>query len=117
GISTIYLGKAAKDNGDKVISTEYLPHKVKIARQHIEEAGLSEYVEILEGDARDTLKGLETGWDFVLLDGWPDMAYHIFKLIEPKLKKGAIIAVDDIVGYLPSMQDYIDYVSHPKNGY
>lgn len=117
GISTIYLGKAAKDNGGKVISTEYLPHIVKIARQHIKEAGLSEYVEILEGDARDTLKGLETEWDFVLLDGWPDMVYPIFKLIEPKLKKGAIIAVDDIVGFQPSMQDYIDYVRHPENGY
>jgi len=45
------------------------------------------------------------------------MAYHIFKLIKPKLKKGAIIAVDDIVGFQPSIQDYIDYVRSPGNGY
>ncbi|HTN17957.1 MAG TPA: hypothetical protein VL092_09770, partial [Chitinophagaceae bacterium] len=40
GISTIYLGKAAQQNGGKVISTEYLPHKVKMAREHIAGAGL-----------------------------------------------------------------------------
>ena len=117
GISTIYLGKAAKDNGGKVISTEYLPHKVKAARQHIEEAGLSDYVEIIEGDARETLQNMDTEWDFVLLDGWPDMVYTIFRLIEPRLKKGAVIAVDDVAGFQPSMKDYLDYVRNPGNGY
>jgi len=117
GISTIYLGKAAKDNGGKVISTEYLPHKVTVARENIKEAGLSDFVEILEGDARETLKGLDTQWDFVLLDGWPDMVYPIFKLIEPNLKRGAVIAVDDVVGFQPSMKDYTDYVRNPENGY
>src|SRR5690606_16031498 len=117
GISTIYLGKAAKDNGGRVISTEYLSHKVKVAREHIAEAGLSDFVDILEGDARETLKDLDTPWDFVLLDGWPDLVYPIFKLIEPNLKKGTVIAVDDVAGFQPSMKGYIDYVRNPENGY
>lgn len=117
GISTIYLGKAAKDNGGKVISTEYLPHKVRIARQNMVEAGLSEYVDIWEGDATETLKNITEPIDFVLLDGWPDMVFTIFKLLEPKLKKGAIIAVDDVAGFQPSTKDYIDYVRNPENGY
>ncbi len=117
GISTIYLGKAAKDNGGRVISTEYLPHKVKAARENIREAGLSDFAEILEGDARETLKELDMQWDFVLLDGWPDMVYPIFRLIEPNLKKGAVIAVDDIVGFQPSTKAYTDYVRNPENGY
>lgn len=117
GISTIYLAKAAKDNGGKVITTEYLAHKAKSARKNLEDAGLSEYVEIWEGDARDTLKNLDRKLDFVLLDGWPDLVFPVFKLIEPKLKKGAIIAVDDVEGFKPSMQDYLDYVRKPGNGY
>ncbi|GAA4800886.1 class I SAM-dependent methyltransferase [Olivibacter ginsenosidimutans] len=117
GISTIYLAKAAKDNGGKVISTEYLPHKVQAARKHLEEAGLSDWVEILEGDARETLKENTVSFDMVLLDGWPDMVYTIFKLVEPRLKKGAIILVDDVEGFRPSMQDYLDYVRNPVNGY
>lgn len=117
GISTLYLGKAAKDNGGKVTSTEYLPHKVKIARKNMEEAGLSDYVDILEGDALETLAQLNIQWDFVLLDGWPDMVYPVFKLIEPNLKKGAVIVVDDIVGFQPSTKPYTDYVRNPANGY
>lgn len=117
GVSTIYLAKAAKDNGGKVITTEYLPHKIKMARRNFEEAGLSEYIEIWEGDARETLQNLDVELDFVLLDGWPDMVFPIFKLIEPKLKKGAVITVDDVEGFKPSMQDYLDYVNHPENGY
>jgi len=117
GISTIYLGKAAKDNGGKVVSTEYLSHKVKEARKNMADAGLSDYVDILQGDARETLQTLSTAWDFVLLDGWPDMVFAIFKIIAPHLKKGAVIAVDDVAGFQPSMQDYLDYVRNPDNGY
>ncbi|MFT4095199.1 MAG: class I SAM-dependent methyltransferase [Niabella sp.] len=117
GISTIYLAKAAKDNGGKVITTEYLAHKAKAAKENFNAAGLSEYIEIWEGDARETLKNLNTELDFVLLDGWPDLVYPVFKLIEAKLKKGAVIVVDDVEGLKPSMQNYLNYVRNPENGY
>ncbi|GET45037.1 O-methyltransferase [Capnocytophaga felis] len=117
GISTIYLAKAAKENGGKVITTEYLPEKVKKAKENIAQAGLSPYVEILEGDARETLKQVNTTYDFVLLDGWPNLVFPIFKLIQNQLKKGAVIAVDDVQGFAPSMQDYLDFVRNPSNGF
>ncbi|MEM6843352.1 MAG: class I SAM-dependent methyltransferase [Bacteroidota bacterium] len=77
GIPTIYLAKAAKENSGsspeqvrgKVITTEYLPHKAATARQNLEAAGLSKYVNIWEGDARETLQKLTTELDLVLLDG------------------------------------------------
>lgn len=117
GISTLYLAKAAKDNGGKVITTEYLPHKVAAAAKNFAEAGLSDYVEILSGDARETLKEVDISFDLVLLDGFPDMAFEIFQLIAPRLKKGAVIVVDDVGGFSGAMQDYLDYVRHPANGY
>ncbi|MEO0731606.1 MAG: class I SAM-dependent methyltransferase, partial [Bacteroidota bacterium] len=58
GISTIYLAKAAKENGGKVITTEYLPEKVKRAEQNLVESGLSEYIDVREGDAMESLKNL-----------------------------------------------------------
>ena len=100
-----------------MITTEYLAHKAKAAKESLNEAGLSEYVEVWEGDARETLKNLDRELDLVLLDGWPDLVFPVFKLIEPKLKKGAVIAVDDVEGFKPSMQNYLDYVRNPENGY
>lgn len=117
GISTLYLAKAAKDNGGKVITTEYVPKKAATAQQNFDEAGLADYIQILEGDALQTLKEVEGEIDLVLLDGWPDLVFEVFKLLEPKLKTGAVIMVDDVEGFAPAMQDYLDYVRSPDNGY
>ncbi|MEM1359706.1 MAG: class I SAM-dependent methyltransferase [Bacteroidota bacterium] len=117
GISTIYLATAARENGGRVITTEYLPQKVEQARKNFVEAGLSEYIDVWEGNALESLKRLDPGVDFVLLDGWPDLVFPVFKLIEPKLKQGAVIIVDDVEGFKPSMQDYLDYVRDRSNGY
>ena len=117
GISTLYLAKAAKDNGGKVITTEYVSRKIIAAQKSFIEAGLADYIQILEGDALQTLKEVEGEIDLVLLDGWPDLVFAVFKLLEPKLKTGAVIMVDDVQGFGPAMQDYLDYVRNPDNGY
>lgn len=113
GISTLYLAAAAKRNGGRVITCEYLPHKAAAARKHFQEAGLADYIELREGDALETLKSLDIRPDFVLLDGWPDLVFPVFKLLEPNLADRAVIAVDDVEGFSPAMQDYLDYVRHP----
>ena len=56
GISTLYLAAAARVNGGRVITCEYLPHKAAAARKHFQEAGLADYIELHEGDTLETLK-------------------------------------------------------------
>ena len=58
GISTLYLAAAARVNGGRVITCEYLPHKAAAARKHFQEACLADYIELREGDALETLKDL-----------------------------------------------------------
>src|SRR5438128_8597656 len=56
GISTIHFAAAMRDNGGGiVVGTDIEPTKVARARANIEQAGLSAYVEIREGDAERTL--------------------------------------------------------------
>lgn len=52
-----------------------------------------------------------------LLAGWPDLVFPVFKIIEPRLKKGAAILIDDVEGFTPAMQGYPDNVSNPSSGY
>ena len=55
GISTIHLAAAVRDNeAGHVISTELNAAKVARATANIAEAGLADWVTILEGDARQT---------------------------------------------------------------
>jgi tRNA/tmRNA/rRNA uracil-C5-methylase (TrmA/RlmC/RlmD family) len=72
GMSTLYFAAAMGDNGGgKVIGAELVPAKVVTAKRNLADAGLADYAEIREGDARKTLRDLGGSVDFVLIDGWP----------------------------------------------
>ena len=113
GISTLYLGAAAKENGGKVITTELLPEKCVVARQNFKQANLEEIIELREGDALETLRDIPDGIDFLLLDGWNDLYLPLLQLLEPKLRKGALIYTDN--ASFSSAKPFLRYLSaHPE---
>lgn len=115
GISAIYTACALRDNGGgKLIGTELEASKVQRARANVEAAGLTGLVEFRIGDALETLKNIEGQIDLVLMDGAFILYLPVLKLLEPRLRTGALIigenAIEDAGGYL-------DYVRNPANGY
>jgi predicted O-methyltransferase YrrM len=118
GISTIYLAAAVRDNGaGRVISTELNGAKAARARANLAEAGLSDWVTILEGDARQTLAPVEAPVGFVLLDGWKNLYLPVLRLLEPRLAAGALVLADDTISQAEEMTDYLAYVRDPARGY
>ena len=118
GISTIHLAAAVSDNGaGRVVSTELNAAKVVRARANIAEAGLADQVNILEGDALETLAGLTTPVGFVLLDGWKNLYLPVLRLLEPRLAPGALVVADDTISMTAQMTDYLAYVRDPGHGY
>jgi predicted O-methyltransferase YrrM len=116
GISTLYLAAAVADNGmGNVLSTELNIAKVAAARANLVEAGLSDHVTILPGDAMATLNDIRGPIDLVLLDGWKDLCLPVLRSLESRLSAGAVIVADDI--NMPSMTSYLEYVRNPGNGY
>ena len=95
GISTLYLGAAARDNGGQVITTEIEPEKCRIARENIKEAGLEDVITLLEGDAIETLADIQGPIDHLLLDGWNDLYLPLLKMLETRLAIGASILTDN----------------------
>jgi len=117
GISTIYLAAALRDNGGgKLITTEMEPTKSDRAKKHLAEAGLAELVEFRVGDALELLRELPKPVDFLLLDGAKPLYQRVLKLVEPHLRKGAIVAADNI-NARNKIEDFTGYVRDPKNGY
>lgn len=96
GVSTVYLAAAARDNGGRLVTTEAHPGKCAAVRASLAEAGLDGVTTLLEGDARETLADVDSGIDFVFLDGWKGMYLPVFELLRPKLTDGALIAADNI---------------------
>jgi predicted O-methyltransferase YrrM len=117
GISTIYLAAALRDNGGgKLITTEMEPTKAERAKKHLAEAGLAELVEFRVGDALELLRELPAPVDFLLLDGAKPLYLRVLKLVEPHLRKGAIVAADNI-NARNNIVDFTGHVREPKNGY
>jgi len=117
GVSTLYLAAAVRDNGGPdgaVIATEYEPAKAAIARAHFEEAGLSRFVDLREGDLRETLRAIDGPVDFALIDIW-QVALPALELISPHLRPGAIVACDNTTAFADSYRDYFAFVHDPKN--
>lgn len=121
GVSTLYLAAAVRDNcqsggGGRVIGTEHEPEKAKIARANFASAGLAEFIELREGDLRQTLKALDGPIDFALFDIWTEMARPAIELIAPHLRVGAVVCADNTGGFADPYRAYFAFVNDPKNG-
>nr|AAZ77678.1 ChlB5 [Streptomyces antibioticus] len=124
GASLIYLAAAVRDNGGGlVIGAELVPAKVEAARRNVDEAGLTDYVEIREGDARETLADVGGPIDYAIVDGFhatdsswtadggTSLALDVLKLLTPQLRSGAILVNDN------AEPDYLEYVRDRRNGF
>ncbi|MGO9107607.1 MAG: O-methyltransferase [Thermoguttaceae bacterium] len=116
GVSTIYFAAALKDNsGGLVIGSELENSKVAKAKQHLEEAGLSQFAEIRAGDALETLRDTGT-LDLLFLDGWKLMYLDVPKVIMPQLRQGAVVLADDVTLFPQDVESYSVFVRDPANG-
>ena len=116
GVSTLYLAAAARDNvrasggNGVVIGTEYEANKASAARAHFEQAGLSGFIDLREGDLRETLRQIDGPVDFMLVDIWITMARPALELVTPHLRPGAIVISDNTEQYRSEYADYLAFL-------
>ena len=116
GVSTLYLAAAIRDNGGgTVIATEYESEKAKIARRNFEAAGLAKFIDLREGDLKDTLKTIEGPVDFVLLDIWTEAVMPAIYNIAPHLHPGSVLIADNTVQSRRGYDAYFAFLADPKN--
>jgi predicted O-methyltransferase YrrM len=85
---------------------------VKDCRENLQKVGLGKTVTCIEGDALKTLPKLEGEFDFVFIDALKGDYLKYFKLIEHKLKPGAVIVGDNVIRFAGPMQDFLDYIQN-----
>ena len=121
GVSTLFLAAAVKDNVRRdvgegiVISTEYEREKARAARANFAEAGLSDFIELREGDLRETLVDGGGPVDFMLIDIWTPMARPALELVAPRLRDGAVVICDNTEQFRDAYRDYFEFVNDPAN--
>lgn len=126
GVSTIYLALAVGSNLDrfggegKVIATEKEHTKAERARQHWKEAGddlVTRHIDLREGDLLETLKNNVPQLDLVLIDIWAPVALPALKLLEPKLRSGAVVIIDNSISSATRYKELLGHLRSPTNGY
>ena len=95
GYSTLHMAERL-ENG-RVITLERDPERAAQARDYLERSGAADRVEIVEGDALETLAGLDGPFDLLFVDASKGEYARYIELAEPKLSERALMVVDNLL--------------------
>ena len=105
--STIWLADAARETSGRVTTLECDLDKIALARANLAEAGLAEYIDLLEGEAAKTLIQLPGPFDVVFLDADRPQYLTYFELVFPKLVSGGLLVADNAVSHAHELAAYL----------
>ena len=106
GYSTIWLAAGARVLGGHVVSLEDDPVKCEAWRTNIAEAGLEDWAELIEGDARETLPAIDDVFDVIFLDAEKEDYEQHFLSARTKLEPGAIVVADNVLSHEETLGAY-----------
>jgi predicted O-methyltransferase YrrM len=99
GYSSIWLGAGVRYLGGRVLSLENDPAKAEAWRRNVAEAGLEDWVELIEGDALETVPGIADVFDVVFLDAEKEQYEELFQHARKKLEPGAVVIADNVLSH------------------
>ncbi|MHC4172968.1 MAG: O-methyltransferase [Planctomycetota bacterium] len=115
GFGAINMGIGFERTGGHLYTLEIDPKMVRECRENLRKVGLENTVTCIEGDALKTLSALEGEFDFVFLDALKRDYFKYLKLIEPKLKSGAVVVADNVIRSARAMEEFLDYIQESPN--
>ena len=95
GYSTVHMAEQLERG--RIVTLEFDPDRAASARGFFERAGVADRVELVEGDANDTIPGLEGPFDLLFVDATKDEYRRYIELAEPKLSERALLVVDNML--------------------
>lgn len=109
GYSTMWLALAARATGRTVKSFERLPGKVALARETFDKAGISDLVDLSEGDARERLGAL-ADIGFCFLDLEKELYQDCYDLVVPNMVHGGLLVADNAVSHAAELSIFLQAV-------
>jgi predicted O-methyltransferase YrrM len=112
GFSTLHLAAAALGHGGHVHSLEQDPKKVAATTEHLRQAGLDGVATVHEGDARETLKGMNPSpsFDFVFIDAQKSQSFDYLDAVWPLLAPTATIVTDNTTTNAEELAPFVDHL-------
>ena len=126
GYSTLWFADTMTGKNSKIITIEKNPKKINLARKNFHKSGVSDMIEIKQGMARDVLIQLSKfrksntrkHFDFIFIDADKEEYSFYFDICLPMLKKGGIIAADNIIfprRFQKHIKKYLNHINRIPN--
>jgi predicted O-methyltransferase YrrM len=95
GYSTLHMAEQLESG--RVVTLELDADRASQARDFLGRAGVAGRVEIVEGDARETIGSVEGPFDMLFVDAAKDEYRSYIELAEPKLAERALLVIDNLL--------------------
>jgi len=106
GYSSIWFGAGVRYLGGRVLSLEADPEKCEAWRRNVAEAGLEDWLELVEGDAVKTLPEIQDIFDVVFIDAEKEDYERLFELARDKVEPGALFVADNVLSHAEPLAAY-----------
>ncbi|MEA2378649.1 MAG: hypothetical protein QOD13_2556 [Thermoleophilaceae bacterium] len=95
GYSTVHMAEQLQQG--RVITLELREDRAAQAREFFQRAGVADRVELIQGDARETIEAVDGPIDLLFVDAAKDEYERYIELAEPKLSERAVLVVDNML--------------------
>jgi predicted O-methyltransferase YrrM len=95
GYSTLHMAEQLGEG--RVITLELDADRARQARDFLGRAGVADRVELIEGDARETIEAVPGPVDLLFVDAAKEQYAGYIELAEPKLSERAVLVVDNML--------------------
>jgi len=96
GYSAIFLGRACRENGGRLVTLEWDPGMAERAKANLQRAELSTLAEVRVGSALELMESMEGSYDLIFMD--LDKEYYLPALSACRrlLRPGGLLIVDNV---------------------
>lgn len=109
GYSSILMAMYMSEDG-KITTLELQQKNADRALKHIKKAGFEDKIQVIIGDAKETIPNLKGPFDFLFIDAAKKQYFNYLKVAEGKLSPGAVVIADNVGLFAEDMADYLQYV-------
>lgn len=107
GFATLAMAEALPADG-KLYALEMNTRYLSIAEENLRKSDVFHKVEILFGNARERVHELPDDLDFIFLDADKDFYIDYYRILLPKLRRGGILVIDNVLWYGGVLKDEKD---------
>lgn len=111
GYSALMMARFLPRSG-KIISLEIDKKIAEIAKRNIKSANLAAKIEVIVGDAKKTLRQINKTVDLLFLDAAKEEYLTYLELVEPFLRKKAVVVADNVKIFKDDVADFLEYVRY-----